>query len=952
MKKFNKITALFVIWALILQFTLNISAVNNQQKQEIINSVEDSVSEYRDFLIANSGKNFSNKEIVLNFQDSQSVEKVKTVEEIVCNIIDDDNNEIVYNFIVEEAGLYNISVTYYDLLSSALSLKLGFYIDGISPYNELENVSLSKIYTNALDFIETDEVGNEIKPTQKAIQRFNKVWLESATGRYLEPYAIYLESGAHTLKVKKVLGNMLISEIKFSAHKKTLSYDEYLKNYSENSFEGKEQYIIQAENIFEISDSTIGPAINNTNAGMSPTSATRSLVNEFGGGYWTTNGQWGSWKVPDDISEGFYKLSFRVKQAGSVGVSSYRKLYINGEVPFEEAACIDFRYDTKWQVTTFGDEAPYMIYLKPGDIITLEATMGSMTEVISNIDNTLEKLNEIYQSIIIVTGTSPDTKRDYNLKTAIPGLLDNIAEASSNIDNIAKQISEIMGENNTKVFSLKRFSDTLKNYVSNYRIIVEELDDFKSLIDSFAAQTYDFNSSPLEIDWIMLSEIEGEIPKANVGFGKSLMFEIKRFLYSFSSDYSAISSPDKKTVTVWCSLGRDQAQSVKSIIDNDFVSQKGINIDFKITSIGLPSAVLSGKEPDVSLSVEQDVPINMALRGQALDLTPYINKCSDDSLSEINESAWIPFQYEGGTYAIPITQDFYMMFYRSDILSKLSVQLPDTWDELYKVIRELSKYNFSVGIKESDSASAGVSSAIQIFDMFLYQNGGTYFNDTLTATAFETTEAKNAFKNWVALYRDYSLPTDFNLITRFRSGEMPIIITGYSFYLSVSAIAQEIGGKWGMTLIPGTLMPDGAINRTETSTVTGVMVLKAAEERGVAQEAFEFAKWWATSDVQLKYSTAMESIQGIAGRQISANSVAFEKLNWTDSEKKIISSQREWVTAVNQVPGSYIINRSLSNALRSSYESTAVDPLRQLNIQNELINTELVRKRSEFVESN
>lgn len=951
MKKINVLTALCLICAMVLQITVCSSAETVGAGNAGVAGTASTAGEYGEFLTANSDKAFSDKPVILNHLNSSAGTTTETAENTVCNIIDEEYREISYSFTIEKSGLYNISVTYYDLLNSALSLKLGFYFDGFAPYNELEEVSLSKIYAAESNEIKKDELGNELKPTQAAKQRFNTVWLKNVTGRYNEPYAVYLESGAHTLRVNRVLGDMLISQIELSARSESATYDEYLKGYSQKAANGSKSCLIEAENAFEISESTIGASINSTNAGMSPSDPALNVVNEFGGEYWTSDGQWGSWAVPEDFEEGFYKLSFRAKQTGSVGVSSYRRLYINGEVPFKEAEALVFEYNSKWQVTTFGGDEPYMIYLKAGDIITLEVTMGAMSEVINRIDGTLDKLNEIYQSIIVVTGTSPDTNRDYNLKSAVPGLLESIAEAAAEIDEISARIGEIMGESNTKVFSLKRFSDTLGGYVENYRTIVEELSDFKSLIDSFAAQTYDFNSSPLELDWLLLSQTDAEIPKANVGIGKSLMFEIKRFICSFSSDYSK-KNESGKTVTVWCSLGRDQAQAVKSVIESDFTAQTGINIDFKITSISLPSAVLSGKEPDVSLTVEQDVPINMALRGQALDLTPYIEACTDDTFSEINESAWIPFKYNGGTYAIPLTQEFYMMFYRSDILSKLSIELPNTWDELYKVIRELSKINFSVGIKESDSAAAGVSSSIQIFNMFLYQNGGTYFNEDLTATAFESEEAKNAFKSWVALYRDYGLPTDFDLVTRFRSGEMPIILTGYSFYLSVSAIAQEIGGKWGMTLIPGTLTEDGTINRTQSSTVKGVMILKAAEERGVANEAFEFAKWWASADAQFKYSSAMESIQGIAGRQMTANTATFEMLSWTDAEKTIIKKQREQTTAINEVPGSYIINRSLSNALRTSYDSTAVDPLRQLNIQNGLINTELTRKRAEFMESN
>lgn len=614
-----------------------------------------SANEYSGYLLSVSDKKFTDKKIVLNFENSTFGER-SDVSGTECNALNGGSKEINYSFSVEESGLYNINVTYYDLLDSALSLKVGFYIDGNAPYRELENISFSKIYANDSGSIEKDSIGNELKPTQIAVQRFNNRWAESETGRFLKPYAVYLEKGTHSLTVKRVLGSMAVSEILLAAYEAPVSYAEYIKKYSDCGKSGSDSFLIEAESCVESSDSMLGAAINSTNAGMSPSSSTLRRVNEFGGGYWKTNGQWGSWKVPESVVAGLYKISFRAKQTGSVGVSSYRRLYVNGRIPFSEAQDIDFEYNSKWQIKTFGDSNPYYIYIEPGDIITLEATTGKMADVLNDIDITLNNLNEIYQSIIIVTGISPDTNRDYNLKSAVPGLIDNISAVSEQIDKISDEISAIMGENNTKVFFLKRFSDTLKKYAANYRVIVKDLDNFKDMIDSFAAQTYDFNSMPLELDWILLSESDAKVPTANIGLIKSLSFEIKRFIYTFSSDYQQKETSDAKSVTVWSSLGRDQAQAVKNIIDNDFAANAGINVELKITSTSLAEAVLSGKEPDVSLSVGQDVPINMALRGQALDLTPYLNSCSDGSLSGISDAAWIPFRYNGGTYAIPVSQ--------------------------------------------------------------------------------------------------------------------------------------------------------------------------------------------------------------------------------------------------------------------------------------------------------
>ncbi len=99
------------------------------------------------------------------------------------------------------------------------------------------------------------------------------------------------------------------------------------------------------------------------------------------------------------------------------------------------------------------------------------------------------------------------------------------------------------------------------------------------------------------------------------------------------------------------------------------------------------------------------------------------------------------------------------------------------------------------------------------------------------------------------------------------------------------------------------------------------------------------------------YTNAMESLQGIAGRPAVANKSTFMSLGWSDYEKTAILNQWNSVSAISQVPGTYIINRSLTNALRTSYAG-GVDPLRQLSIQTQNINTELARKRLEFENNN
>ena len=859
--------------------------------------------------------------------------------------LDSENPKCDVDFEVQQAGLYNIGIRYTPIEGTGQNIRLAIRFDGTNAYSDLENLSFARLWINEKEFRKTS--GDENRPTQIETYQDTFQWAQNALGLYAEPYAIYLEKGTHTLSLERMAEAAEIHEIILADWKKDIpSYSDYLESFEK--IDATNVVVIEAEDAVLKNDRTLAATADMTNAGMTPVSASRRLINSFGKDYWTTNGQWAMWRVPDDAQEGFYTLAFRAKQSGTVGTTTFRRLYVNGRIPFKEACCLSFPYATQWQNIQFGGESAFKIFLKPGDTITLEATTGPMAEALNTIYAAVNQLNEVYQSIIMVAGTEPDAERDYNIQKEVPTLLEDLASVREKVLSITAQIEQIMGETNPKIFFLKRFEKILDKYQQNPNLIVPNLSELKSYMDSFAGQTYDFNSLPLELDRIYLLPAEGELPSAEAGFWETIKFELARFIYSFTDDYASVHKDiAENSITVWCTLGRDQAQAIKQIIDDDYVPSTGIKVDFKVSTTTLAEAILAGCEPDVSLSVTQEVPVDLALRGQALDLTPYLQKTEKTFQEQFAQSAWIPFTYDGGIYAIPLTQDFNMLFYRTDIFARLGLTVPEDWDSFYDVLRELQKNSFQVGIRESDTANAGVSCGTGFFETLLLQQGESYFTDDLLSVNFESAGAKNAFMQWVRLYRDYGLDTDFDLVSRFRTGEMPMLITSYGFYQNISMTAPEIAGRWTFAAVPGTRRMDGTADRTVSSTMTGTMILRSAEKRGKADAAFSFITWWASKDAQIKYSQAMQALQGVAGRPMVANRQAFESIGWSESEKQTIGYQWDYVSAIPQVPGTYIINRSLTNALRTSYADN-VDALRQLGIQTRLINEELMRKRAEF----
>ncbi|MCC2728377.1 hypothetical protein LK490_21270, partial [Blautia sp. MSK22_86] len=68
--------------------------------------------------------------------------------------------------------------------------------------------------------------------------------------------------------------------------------------------------------------------------------------------------------------------------------------------------------------------------------------------------------------------------------------------------------------------------------------------------------------------------------------------------------------------------------------------------------------------------------------------------------------------------------------------------------------------------------------------------------------------------------------------------------------------APEIKGLWDFTLIPGTEKTDENgntyIDRSDFITGSGTMMI-ASDDEDTKQRAWEFMKWWASSDTQVRF---------------------------------------------------------------------------------------------------
>ena len=312
-----------------------------------------------------------------------------------------------------------------------------------------------------------------------------------------------------------------------------------------------------------------------------------------------------------------------------------------------------------------------------------------------------------------------------------------------------------------------------------------------------------------------------------------------------------------------------------------------------------------------------------------------------------------------GIYAVPEQQTFNVMFYRKDVLDELGLQPPNTWQELIEMLPTIQGNNLSVAIPtaagSSGAASASTSIMSNVPDLSMYftllfQYGGDMYTPDGIKTTVNTEAGVEAFDDYVRYFNDYGIPTIYDFVSRFRSGEMPVGISPYSTYNTLMVSAPEIRGLWDFTVIPGTERVDENgktyIDRSDFITGNATMMIKT-EDEALRQKSWEFMKWWANADTQVRFGREIEALLGSSARYATANRDAFSNLSWSTEDLKVLDEQWDQTRGIREVPGGYFTGRHISNAIRKVINEK-VDSRETIIDYSILIDEEIKKKRIEF----
>lgn len=851
---------------------------------------------------------------------------------------------------IPETGVYNIKMIYEALESNTNDVEFSLLIDGESPYATASRITLSKRWINESE-IKQDSRQNDIRPGQISTPCWQETPLEDIDGLFNEPLEFYMEAGEHTITFESEKAEFAVKSFTFYQYEAPAAYT--APSDSDLTQAQGQKITLEGETAAYKSSRTLYPTSDKSSyltSSANGSSPTKTRYNTIGSGSWTQSTQTVTWEFNVDKA-GYYKIGIRGRQDQMRGMYSNRRLYVNGEVPCLEANQIKFYYDTDWSITTpkseNGDDLYF--YLQAGtNTISLEAVPGEIGEIMGDLDELVYNINSYYRQIRQITGPDPDEYNNYMIDTAIPSIVPDFKEYAKILRDKKAEIEKLSGSGGTEAETLEKMAIVLDKCIKKPDLIPEMMSQIKDNITSVSSFVNQYREQPLEVDMIEVATSDQDFTSCDKSFFGSLGFGFKGFIGSFFEDYNALSDEDESAMECWVMLGRDNAEALQQLISSEYNPTAKTKINLKLVQGGIVEATFAGKGPDLALFMGGDFPIQLAARGVLTDLTTFSD--FDEVKTRFADDATVLYQYNGGTYGLPCDQTFPMLFYRSDILSEYGIDPAtdlNTWDGLLNCLPTLQRNYLEVGLILPVMTSTGGTTQVSAitepgntFAMLLLQQGLNYYNDEQTKTTFDTQEAVNAFDTWTKFYTTYSFQQTYDAFTRFRTGDMPVVIQNYTFYNQLSVAAPEIKGCWGFQPVPGTVQEDGTINHAANSNGSGAIIFtKAADQEG----AWDFIKWFTSTDAQVKYGNNIESILGTMGRYATANEEALQQLSWTTSEVNLLLDQLNSQVEIPIIPASYGVTRNVMNAFRAVVND--YDNARDtLFWYNKDINDEITRK--------
>ncbi|TDL33123.1 extracellular solute-binding protein [Jeotgalibacillus sp. S-D1] len=849
---------------------------------------------------------------------------------------------------VETSGYYQINFDYYIKSDPILPVEIAVQINNEYPYYESRRISFVSKWKNDPDYKGPDENGNERIPAKASIPEWSSLYAEDASHLQDDPLVYWLEEGSNTITLEGLRGEVLFGDVTLESPEKLPSYEQYTADLNETAA-GEGLVTTEAEKFIHLNSSYIRPeALNDPD--VVPYENGKRLLNVINADSWSESGQEMTWEVQAP-KDGLYAISMKVKQNKGTGGPVFRTVKINGEVPFKEVQSYLIPHSSSWQNVTFGagKDEPYLFYLKEGsNELSLEASAAPYQAAVDEISSIMSEIDELALSIRKLTGNQQDRSRSWEITEYIPEIETKLTDWADRLNQLGKEVQSMTGEQSeSKEFvSIALSEEKLRGLAEKPNEIpvrMTELSEGSNSVSQLLANLIiDMTATPLSIDRLYVHDETEPLPSAALNWWGSAREGIKSFFASFTQETLSTSETDEETLTVWVNRPRQYVELMQTMVDETFTEETGIKVKLSLMpdEQKLILASSAGTQPDLALGVSNWLPYEMAIRGAVEDLRQFDD--FTEYSKQFSPGAFLPMMIDDGVYGLPETQDFFVQFYRKDILNELNTPVPDTWDDVVEILPELQRYGMNY---YTPIAGAIGFKPFQTTAPYIYQFQGDMYAEDGMSTAIDDEQALNAMTFMTNLNTIYSMPLQVpNFYNHFRYSTLPIGISSFTTYVQLTSAAPEIAGWWDIALHPGIENDEGEVERWTTGSGQSDMIFKGTDQ---PDESWELMKWWMSTETQTEFASTLQVLYGPEYMWNTANLDAFIALPWPEEHKDVILEQWKYLKEVPKIPGAYLVERELSN-IWNRIVFDGENPRSAIDDSIIAIDREITRKMEEF----
>ncbi len=817
---------------------------------------------------------------------------------------------------VPTEGLYQISLEYFSLSQNHLDLELEIQINNLIQYHEMRQITLPKRWVQESTVFPKDRFGNDFFASQKQEEAWNNSMLMDPLGLYVEGLYFHLDAGANSIQIVAKTGSFMIHQVVVTGKKTLPTYLEYIGSSTVST-----QPIMiemEAEIPTRKSDSTIQPGINR-DLGVTPFEVRNLRMNVLQASTYQSPKQ----EVFYDVhvpQSGYYYLTFKVLQNSKTNGIVYRTVKVNGEIPFEESKNIPFTFLNQWQNRTLGNQTPYLYYLAQGvNTISLQVSFEPYREMLLSFQRDLTWINETALQIRKLTGNQLDKDRDWDLSEFLPDIDEDLLSMATRLETHFQTLSDMHQSSR-----LSEVQSQLRIAIRNLRFLASDPNQIPKQIallsssPSSIAQTLgwviaDLSVAPLTVDKFYIHNTLA-LPEANASFFASLWLSIQRFFLSFfDSRYQLSASPEE--LEVWVNRPKLYVDLIQKMADETFTVVTGIPVKVSVLADEgkLILANSAKRNPDVALGISSWLPYDLGIRGALTQLNQFASEADfSATLSLYPTQSLIPMVYNQTLYGLPDTENVYLLFYRSDILDTLDIEVPQTWEDVTRIMPILRRFGMNFALPLSSAT------ALKSFDStlpFLFQYGSSVYRQDGFSVDLNNSASIQAMTMMTELYTIYSLEqTVSNFYNDFRLGKAPIGVGDFGMYIRLLNAAPDIKGLWDIALIPGVKQGDDSIRRDAPGAQTANVIFQNTDK---ANEAWRFLSWWSSTATQVQFANYLLASLGREYLWNSANVEAFRLSGYDEGHLAIFEEQWSHLRELPKVPGSYQVELEISNIWNS-----------------------------------